>query len=109
MKTSKDLKRCKMIVSLLDEVELVVGAIDFYKVKEIFAIMLEGGDEWLSVCKTEIKPEQLGPFAPAISHMFVEVEIGISKKGDGHVSYNYSYEHPDGGRNGKTVERIIQA
>jgi hypothetical protein len=105
MKTFNDEARLRMILRICDRIKK-----DFETASDqilIQPLMQPGNDEWHDVLQMQIDPATLGPFAPAITEMRVNVTAGISVRGNGHLQYEYEYHHPDGGRNGKTVEIVL--
>ena len=67
-------------------------------------------DCWHELGKFPIQPIDLGPFAPAISKMRVEITGAVDDEtGNGFLTYQYFYEHPDGGSNGKRVSFVLDS
>ena len=106
MTDTKDLTRLKMVIRILDQMEDDFGKLDPDQTI-VKPLMIPGNDEWCDVLQMEIAPATLGPFAPAITEMQVKVTAGICKRGNGHLYYDYEYEHANGGSNGMFVKKCL--
>ena len=95
-----------MVIRILDQMEDDFGKLDPDQTI-VKPLMIAGNDEWCDVLQMEIDPATLGPFAPAITEMQVKVTAGICKRGNGHLYYDYEYEHANGGSNGMFVKKCL--
>ena len=107
METWKDYTgRLKTIFQLLERIDRDFGKLDISE-SDIKPLLIASNSDWCTVKILAIDPKTLGPFAPAIDKMDVKIEMGIDSKGYGYLRYDYGYDHPDGGSNGKLITNCL--
>lgn len=105
MKTLNNASRLQMIARISEKIQADFGL----EHPPSFSEDKLADDRWHELGKFDIQPVDLGPFAPAISKMRVEITGAIDDEtGNGFLNYQYYYEHPDGGSNGKRVSFVLE-
>ena len=106
MKTLNDAMRLQMI----DRISKKIQADFELEHPPSFSEDKLADNKWHELAEVDVQPIALGPFAPAISEMRVEITGAIDDEtGIGFLNYQYFYEHPDGGSNGKKVGFVLDA
>ena len=94
---------------LIDMIEQIVAKDSFEvlgRKLSLNGLQLDSLGEYQLIADFEINPAMCGPVGAMFSKLFCNVSVGYAKE-IVYLNYEYRYEHPDGGRNGKEVRRVV--